>query len=280
MPKHHRYVTQTQEVSMQRCSSIPIYRHEVTWSSHSCLGILKCCHGWLHGAHFSMFFQGRGEKRHHISSYSYRKTELKLLWCPNSPAACHFQKGKGLTGSGFTECPVPKVLIRTGFVRENNNLGRQVVCRKHLGSSWFCFSWAHSSDPLGTTSSLTVPALPRAGTGEWNGNCQNIGSFYPTADQKTQEPFIQCAYSEQTNQRHWRCLIYSSNSFSIHQFIETKKENRELIFRKRMERKMCESKLFTKEILFSSPLYNFFKKNILLLRPRPYVGLDFILFLY
>lgn len=45
---------------------------------------------------------------------------------------------------------------------------------------------------------------------------------------------------------------------------------------------MCESKLFTKEILFSSPLYkyDFFKKIILLLSPRPNVGLEFILFLY
>lgn len=118
-------------------------------------------------------FQGRGDKRHHISSYSYRNTELKLLWCPNSPEAWHLQKGKELTGSGFTECPVPKVLIRTGFVRENNNLGRQVVCRKHLGSSWFCVSWACPTDSLGTTFLPHCACSAKNG----NGNCQNIGSF-------------------------------------------------------------------------------------------------------
>lgn len=58
-------------------------------------------------------------------------------------------------------------------------------------------------------------------------------------------------------------LIYSSNSFSIPQFIEIKKENRELTFRKRVERKMCKSKVFAKEIVFSSPIYkyDFFKKH-------------------
>lgn len=112
-------------------------------------------------------FQDRVDKGHHISSYSYRKTELKLLWCPNSQTACKFQKGKGFTGSGFTECPVPKVLIRTGFVRETNNLGRQVVCRNILGQVGVALAEPTPLIPWAPHSSLTVPALPRAGTGEW-----------------------------------------------------------------------------------------------------------------
>lgn len=145
-------------------------------------------------------FQGRGDKKHHISPYSYRKTELKLLWCPNSQRACNFQKGKGLTGSGFTECPVLKVLIRTGFVRENNNLRRQVVCRKRLGSSWFCFSWSPGHHILPSLCLLCQEQVLG------NGDVQHTGSFYPTADQETQNPFIQCTYTKQTNWRHRRCV--------------------------------------------------------------------------
>lgn len=44
---------------------------------------------------------------------------------------------------------------------------------------------------------------------------------------------------------YYSSLIYGSKSFSIPQFIETKKEKRELTFRTRMEKKMCESKLLT-----------------------------------
>lgn len=137
-------------------------------------------------------FQDRVDKRHHISSYSYRKTELKLLWCPNSQTDCNFQKGKGLTGSGFTECPVPKVLIRTGFVRENSNLGRQVVCRNILGQVGFALAKPASLIPWAPRSSLTVPPLPRAGTGEWE-----LSEYWK---------FLSNCWSENPKSIHPRCL--------------------------------------------------------------------------
>lgn len=116
---------------------------------------------------------------------------------------------------------------------------------------------------------------------------ETVRNFYPAADQETQNPLIQCAYTKQTNWtqpdvfHYYSSLIYSSNSFSIPQFIETKKENRELTFRKWMERKMCESKPFTEKILFRSLLYKYdLKKKPKHFVIEPYVGLDFILFLY
>lgn len=89
-----------------------------------------------------------------------------------------------------------------------------------------------------------------------NRNRENTESFYSTPDQKkTQIPFIRCAHTKQTNWRHedvfcyYSSFIYSSNNFNIPQIIETKKENRELTIRKKMERKISRCKLFTKEIL-------------------------------
>lgn len=116
-----------------------------------------------------------------------------------------------------------------------------------------------------------------------NRNRQNTESFYSTPDQKkTQIPFIRCAHTKQTNWRHedvfcyYSSFIYSSNNFNIPQIIETKKENRELTIRKKMERKISRCKLFTKEILLSSPLYKYDFKKSFVPEPKTLYWLGFL----
>lgn len=89
------YVRYIQKVLWQCYCFIPIYLHEGTCNSYRPLGIVRWCHMVTTCSLFeNNVCSTRVNWRHHISSpsYRYRKTQLKLLWCPNSQTVCNFQR--------------------------------------------------------------------------------------------------------------------------------------------------------------------------------------------